>query len=114
MFVSTEFGNVEHTPSRLRMNAFHVVSARCRSKQANKDNLPMKVDQKVLEHCRLKSIGIFHRKKRYSKDVCLCHRAAQYILVAGKNVSRTLKIRRTMIMLKSFQESNHIMLSLGG
>ena len=83
MLVSTEFGNVEHTPSRLWMNAFRVVSARCRSKRTNKDNLPMRVDQKVLEQCRLKSIGNFcHRKKRYSKDVCLCRRAAQSILVA--------------------------------
>ena len=70
--------------TRLWMGTFHVVSARCRSKQAKKDTLPMKVDQKVLEHCRLKSIGnfFFHRKKRYSKDVCLCRRAAQSILVA--------------------------------
>ena len=38
---------------------------------------------------------------------------AQYTS-SGLNVSQSLKIMRTMIMLKSFQESNHIMLSLGG
>ena len=77
--------------TRLWMGTFHVVSARCRSKQAKKDTLPMKVDQKVLEHCRQKSIPIlfFSRMKGYTDDVCLCHRAAQY-------TSSRLNVRRQL------------------